>query len=352
MNETVKIVTVVGARPQLVKAAALAAAAREEARVEDVVIHTGQHFDASMSDVFFAELDITPPRHHLGISGGAHGEMTGRMMTALEPVIEAERPNIVVVYGDTNSTVAAALVAAKLHVPVCHVEAGLRSFNRRMPEEINRVVTDHVSSLLFCPTTVAVENLAREGVTRGVHHVGDVMYDVALRAAERARGTRTIVDDLGLRDGEYAVATVHRAENTESEEALRQVVDYLRREASTRPVVLPLHPRTKAAAERWGLSFGPVTVIPPVGFLDMTRLLMGAALVLTDSGGVQKEARRSGSRRFSAGGTGSGPMRRTRHVVRSPTTATATRRPASSRSSNARMRNSEGLLVVVEHDPG
>ncbi|HVM08455.1 MAG TPA: UDP-N-acetylglucosamine 2-epimerase (non-hydrolyzing) [Acidimicrobiales bacterium] len=290
MNETLKIVTVVGARPQLVKAAALAAAAREEARVEDVVIHTGQHFDASMSDVFFAELDITPPRHHLGISGGGHGEMTGRMMTALEPVIEAERPNIVVVYGDTNSTVAAALVAAKLHVPVCHVEAGLRSFNRRMPEEINRVVTDHVSSLLFCPTTVAVDNLAREGVTRGVHHVGDVMYDVALRAAERARGTRTIVGDLGLRDGEYAVATVHRAENTESEEALRQVVDYLRREASTRPVVLPLHPRTKAAAERWGLSFGPVTVIPPVGFLDMTRLLMGAALALTDSGGVQKEA--------------------------------------------------------------
>jgi UDP-GlcNAc3NAcA epimerase len=265
-------------------------AIRETEGVEEIMVHTGQHFDADMSDVFFDELDIPAPAHRLDIHGGGHGEMTGRMMQALEPVIIAEKPDWVMVYGDTNSTLAGALVAAKLHVPVAHVEAGLRSFNRKMPEEINRVLTDHVARLQFCPTAVAVDNLAAEGIRTGVHHVGDVMYDATLFAVKRAEGRSNIRATMGLAAKGYAVATVHRAENTGDPVQLAAVVAFLREKAALLPVVLPLHPRTRQVAERMGVSLGGLKVIGPVGYLDMAQLLGGAAAVFTDSGGLQKEA--------------------------------------------------------------
>lgn len=286
----VRILTVVGARPQFIKAAAVSRAIRETEGIEEIMVHTGQHFDADMSDVFFDELDIPAPAHRLDIHGGGHGEMTGRMMQALEPVVIAEKPDWVMVYGDTNSTLAGALVAAKLHVPVAHVEAGLRSFNRKMPEEINRVLTDHVATLQFCPTVVAVDNLAVEGIRTSVYHVGDVMYDATLFAVKRAEGRSTIRATMGLAAKQYAVATVHRAENTDEPAQLAAVVSFLREQAARLPVVLPLHPRTRQAAERMGVSLDGLRIIGPVGYLDMAQLLGDAAAVFTDSGGLQKEA--------------------------------------------------------------
>ena len=287
---TVRILTVVGARPQFIKAAAVSRAIRETSGLSEIMVHTGQHFDADMSDVFFDELDIPAPAHRLDIHGGGHGEMTGRMMAALEPVVASEKPDWVMVYGDTNSTLAGALVAAKLHVPVAHVEAGLRSFNRRMPEEINRVVTDHVATMQFCPTVVAVENLANEGIRDGVHHVGDVMFDATVFAVKQAEGRSRIRATLGLETGAYAVATVHRAENTDDHVRLAAVLDFLREQAAGIPVVLPLHPRTRQAVDRSGASLDGLVVIGPVGYLDMAQLLAGARAVFTDSGGLQKEA--------------------------------------------------------------
>ncbi|MBI3699912.1 MAG: UDP-N-acetylglucosamine 2-epimerase (non-hydrolyzing) [Afipia sp.] len=287
---TRKILTVVGARPQFIKAAAVSRAIRESDGLREVMIHTGQHFDADMSDVFFDELDIPPPAHRLDIHGGGHGDMTGRMLSAIEPVLMSERPDWVVVYGDTNSTLAGALAAAKLHIPIAHVEAGLRSFNRRMPEEINRVLTDHLASLQFCPTSQAVENLEAEGIKTGVHHAGDVMYDATTFAASRAKGRSTIVSDMSLAPKQYSLATVHRAENTDDPKSLRAIVDFLKREAKNLPIVLPLHPRTRQAAEKSGVSLDGLRVIGPVGYLDMATLLNGAAAAYTDSGGLQKEA--------------------------------------------------------------
>jgi UDP-GlcNAc3NAcA epimerase len=285
-----KILSVVGARPQFIKAAPVSKAIAASPGLTEVVVHTGQHFDAAMSDVFFEELGMDKPRHHLGINGGRHGDMTGRMLSAIETVFVEESPDLVLVYGDTNSTLAGALAAAKLNVKVAHVEAGLRSFNRRMPEEVNRVLTDHVSAILFCPTSAAVANLRAEGITGGVHLVGDVMYDATLDVAERARADSTIVERLGLARGDYALATVHRAENTDSRASLARVIDYLRGRAAEMKVVLAIHPRTQAAAERFGISLDGVMVIPPVGYLDMACLLGSSREVLTDSGGVQKEA--------------------------------------------------------------
>ncbi|WP_293865666.1 non-hydrolyzing UDP-N-acetylglucosamine 2-epimerase [uncultured Alsobacter sp.] len=287
---TVRVLTVVGARPQFIKAAAVSRAIRDTAGLTEIMVHTGQHFDADMSDVFFDELGIPAPAHRLDIHGGGHGEMTGRMMAALEPVTAAEKPDWVLVYGDTNSTLAGALVAAKLHVPVAHVEAGLRSFNRRMPEEINRVVTDHVATLQFCPTVVAVENLADEGIRKGVHHVGDVMFDATLFAVKQAEGRATVRAELGLDKGKYALATVHRAENTDDPVRLAAVLAFLREQAAGVPVVLPLHPRTRQAVQRSGVSLEGLRVVGPVGYLDMAQLLAGATAVFTDSGGLQKEA--------------------------------------------------------------
>lgn len=285
-----KILTVVGARPQFVKAATISRALRDTDGLDEVMVHTGQHFDADMSEIFFRELDIPPPKHRLDIHGGSHGDMTGRMLAAIEPVLMAEKPDWVIVYGDTNSTLAGALAAAKLHIPIAHVEAGLRSFNRRMPEEINRVVTDHLSALHLCPTVTAVENLAQEGLRAGVHHVGDVMYDATLFAISRAETASNILSTLGLRPGGYGVATVHRAENTDDAENLGAVVAFLRDQARTQPIVLPLHPRTRQNASRMGIDFGPLRVVGPVGYLDMAQLLHSASSVFTDSGGLQKEA--------------------------------------------------------------
>ncbi|PIW31004.1 MAG: UDP-N-acetylglucosamine 2-epimerase (non-hydrolyzing) [Rhodospirillales bacterium CG15_BIG_FIL_POST_REV_8_21_14_020_66_15] len=281
-----RIATVVGARPQFIKAGPVSRAF-EDAGIAEVLIHTGQHFDDGMSDVFFRELGLAAPDHHLGISGGGHGDMTGRMLIALEPVLMNDRPDGLLIYGDTNSTLAGALAAAKLDIPVFHVEAGLRSFRRAQPEEINRRVADHLSTLLFCPTPQAISNLAEEGISRGVMLVGDVMYDAALQAAGRPEGS-DIVARLGLTAGEYEVATVHRAENTDDDATLAKVVDFLKARPGT--VVLPLHPRTKAALARAGLTLDGVTVTEPLGYLEMTHLVKASAGVLTDSGGLQKEA--------------------------------------------------------------
>jgi UDP-GlcNAc3NAcA epimerase len=287
---TLKVLTVVGARPQFIKAAAVSRAIRETDGLEEVMIHTGQHFDKNMSDVFFDELDIPAPAHMLDIHGGGHGEMTGRMLSAIEPVLIAEKPDWVVVYGDTNSTLAGALAAAKLHIPIAHVEAGLRSFNRRMPEEVNRVLTDHISTLHLCPTRAAVESLDREGIRKGVHHIGDVMYDATLFAADRAEKTSNILSGLRIDHKSYAVATVHRPENTDSPDRLQAVISYLRKQTVSHPIVLPLHPRTRQYAERVGITLEGLMVIDPVGYIDMAKLLQGARAVFTDSGGLQKEA--------------------------------------------------------------
>jgi UDP-GlcNAc3NAcA epimerase len=284
-----RVLTVVGARPQFVKAAAMSRAIAAHGGLGETLLHTGQHFDPEMSQLFFDELGIPAPRFNLGIHGGGHGAMTGRMLAGIEEVIQAEKPDLVLVPGDTNSTLAGALAAAKLGVPVAHLEAGLRSFNRAMPEELNRVLADHLSALLFCPTGTAVANLAREGILDGVHDVGDVMYDAALFAAARARRSNAL-ERMGLAEGCYAVATVHRAENTSDPGRLSEILDFLRQAASGRAVVLPLHPRTRGRIESWGLDLSGLLVCEPQGYLDMHRLLRSAAVVLTDSGGLQKEA--------------------------------------------------------------
>jgi UDP-GlcNAc3NAcA epimerase len=284
-----KILTVVGARPQFIKAAPVTRAIATAGEFEEVMVHTGQHFDHDMSDVFFEELGIPQPAYVLGIHGGGHGAMTGRMMIALEKVVAAEKPHAVLIYGDTNSTLAGALVAAKLYLPIGHVEAGLRSY-QPMPEETNRVLADRVSRWLFCPTSTATENLRREGIVTGVHQIGDVMYDVALMMRARVREKSTILARFGVKQGEFQLATLHRAENTDSREALARALGYLADAARECALVLPLHPRTRQAAERFGLDFGSITVIEPVGYLDMVALLDGCTRVLTDSGGLQKEA--------------------------------------------------------------
>jgi UDP-GlcNAc3NAcA epimerase len=289
-GQPIRMFTVLGARPQFVKAATISRAAAARSDIVEILVHTGQHFDANMSDVFFDEMGIPRPGHILDIHGGGHGEMTGRMMIALETVLQSERPDVVLVYGDTNSTLAGALCAAKLHIPVAHVEAGLRSFDRRMPEEVNRIVVDAVSDLLFAPTRSAVANLAKEGVRGQVLSVGDVNYDATLMVTELALRQSNIVAHLDLVPGEFAVATVHRASAVEDGAALKAVMDYLRREAARRPIVMPVHPRTRKALEQWAISTEGLKVIDPVGPLDMHRLLHDCAAVYTDSGGVQKEA--------------------------------------------------------------
>jgi UDP-GlcNAc3NAcA epimerase len=290
----IKIVTIVGARPQFIKAAAVSRAIRNEfaERVTEILVHTGQHYDENMSKVFFEELDIPHPKYNLEISGGHHGAMTGRMLEAVEKVLLEEKPDWVLIYGDTNSTLAGALAAAKLHIPVAHVEAGLRSFNMRMPEEINRIVADRLSTLLFCPTATAVANLVKEGVSAGVENVGDVMFDVALFYRERARKQSTALASLGLAEGAFALATCHRAENTDDPNRLGEIVAALAEISASLPVVLPIHPRTRKLLADSGLdkNLGNVKVVDPVPFLDMVALEQAAKVILTDSGGVQKEA--------------------------------------------------------------
>lgn len=288
-----KVVTIVGARPQFIKAAAVSREIlKHPGQLEEVMVHTGQHYDPNMSQVFFDELEIPAPRYNLEVSGGSHGAMTGRMLEGIERILLDEKPDWVLIYGDTNSTLAGALGAAKLHIPVAHVEAGLRSFNMHMPEEINRILADRVSSLLLCPTDVAVDNLAREGVTQGVHNVGDVMYDVALYYRERARAGSGILKTLGLTEQAFALATCHRAENTDDPVRLEGIVSALAQIASDIPVVLPLHPRTRKLLQQFGLEryLAALTIVEPLPFLDMVALEQAAKVILTDSGGVQKEA--------------------------------------------------------------
>ncbi len=290
-----KIVTIIGARPQFIKASAVSRAIRGQYadQIREVIVHTGQHHDKNMSKIFFDQLDIPEPDFNLKISGGCHGQMTGRMLEAIEQVLLDQKPDWVLVYGDTNSTLAGALAAVKLHIPVAHVEAGLRSFNMRMPEEVNRILTDRVSSLLFCPTETSVINLRKEGISTGAHRVGDVMYDVALFYAKNIVRRTSILDDLKLKTKGYALATCHRAENTDDDNNLREILSGLSQIAKDlMPVVLPLHPRTRKKVNEFGLNrlLVALTVIEPVAFLEMIALQKEAALILTDSGGLQKEA--------------------------------------------------------------
>jgi UDP-GlcNAc3NAcA epimerase len=284
-----KIVTVVGARPQFIKAAPLSRELRQEHH--EILVHTGQHYDDAMSGVFFRELSIPEPDYNLGVGSGPHGQQTGEMLRAIEAVLERERPDWVLVYGDTNSTLAGALAAAKLHIPVMHVEAGVRSYNRAMPEEVNRVLTDHIATLLFCPTPTSVENLRREGIADGVHQVGDVMYDALLAFLPVAMKRSSILDDLGLEPRGYALLTIHRAENVDSDVRLTLLMEAIRR--IELPILFPAHPRTRKRLEALGLHdrLGPrVRLLPPVGYLDMLALESQARAVMTDSGGVQREA--------------------------------------------------------------
>ena len=296
-----RFVTVVGARPQFIKAAPLSVELRR--RHEELLVHTGQHYDGNMSDVFFEELSIPAPWRHLGVGSGPHGRQTAAMLERIELVLEEVRPDAVIVYGDTNSTLAGALAAAKLNVPVAHVEAGLRSFNRSMPEELNRVVTDRLAHWLFVPSHVSLRQLAAEGITEGVYDVGDIMADTMRCFAPLAKERSRILDRLGLRAGQYGVATVHRAANTDDPERLGSILRGLRQVPY--PVILPLHPRTLAAVRRHELqqwldppeclaagdsATDRLVAIDPVGYLDMLQLQQHAAVVLTDSGGVQKEA--------------------------------------------------------------
>ena len=288
-----KVLSVVGARPQFIKAAPVGRALWAAGHT-DVLVHTGQHYDENMSAIFFRELAIPEPDYNLEVGSGPHGQQTGEMLIRLEEVMEQERPDRVLVYGDTNSTSAGALAAVKSHIPVAHVEAGLRSSNRAMPEEHNRVLTDHCADLLFCPTQTAVDNLAREGITRGVHLVGDVMYDAVLQFGELARQRSTILHDLGLKPKGYLLATVHRPYNTDDYVRLQSILETFIEIGE--PVIFPVHPRTRkriaglAGTLNLRAGAGDLRLIEPVGYLDMLMLEQNARLILTDSGGVQKEA--------------------------------------------------------------
>ncbi|APG26664.1 UDP-N-acetylglucosamine 2-epimerase [Syntrophotalea acetylenivorans] len=286
-----KVVTIIGARPQFVKAAVVSRVFKNnQPRVSEIIIHTGQHYDSNMSDIFFEEMEIPKPNFNLGVGGGRHGSMTGQMLEKIEDVLLEVQPDWTLVYGDTNSTIAGALASAKLNIPVAHVEAGLRSFNRRMPEEINRVATDHISDLLFAPTQIAVQNLKREGVAEErIILAGDVMLDAALFYRDRASGLSCNASRLP--GGDFALCTIHRAENTDDPQRLANIVDALEEIAfSDIPIYLPLHPRTQRCLAANGFSFKHVTVIDPVGYYDMLVLLDRCRFVLTDSGGLQKEA--------------------------------------------------------------
>ena len=291
-----KLITVIGARPQFIKAATVSKAiqtnnACNASRIQEIIVHTGQHYDENMSEVFFTELEIPRPDYNLGIVAATHGAMTGQMLEQLEIVLLKEKPDIVLIYGDTNSTLAGALAATKLHIPVAHVEAGLRSFNVQMPEEINRILADRISHLLFCPTETAISNLAKESILNGVHNVGDVMYDMTLRYRDKAYQLHSL-HRWKLEEKAYVLCTIHRAENTNDSIRLTNIMTALQQIAQEMTVILPLHPRTR----KWLKDRGEMhllkslQVIEPVSYLEMLRLEMSAKVILTDSGGVQKEA--------------------------------------------------------------
>jgi UDP-N-acetylglucosamine 2-epimerase len=284
-----KVMNIVGARPEFIQTAPVTRAIRK--RHTEILVHTGQHYDDNMSAVFFSDLGIPAPELNLGVGGGSHATMTGQMLIKLEQAMQEQKPDWVLVFGDTNSTIAAALAAAKIHIPVAHIEAGLRSYDRKMPEEINRVMTDHLSTLLFPPTQVAVENLKKEGITQGVHLVGDVRVDVVMETVPRAKPRQAaLFAETRLKAGEpFALATIHRASNTDDQQRLTAIVNAFN--TLDLPVVLPVHPRLRKMMEEFGLTFsGNVRAIEPIGFLDMVALLDACTIVITDSGGLQKEA--------------------------------------------------------------
>lgn len=292
-----KLVTIIGARPQFIKAAPFSEVFRKEN--EEILVHTGQHYDANMSDIFFEELGIPKPDYNLEIGSGSHGMQTGRMLEKIEEIVLKEKPDGMLVYGDTNSTLAGALAASKLHIPVFHVEAGLRSYNKLMPEEQNRVLTDHISDLLLCPTKTAVDNLTLEGITSGVYNTGDIMYDAVIRniniSKQKYSGgiwlNELIQDNEGvptLEEKRFYLATIHRAENTDGPRKLCDIFTAFK--ALDKPVLLPLHPRTCKMVKNLGISPKNIVVVNPVGYLLMLYLTANSYMVLTDSGGLQKEA--------------------------------------------------------------
>ena len=286
-----KIVSVIGARPQFIKAALVSKKLREKG-LREILVHTGQHYDFNMSDVFFKELNLPEPDYYLGIGSGLHSEQTGKMLMELEKVYIKEKPDLVIVYGDTNSTLAGALAASKLHIPVAHVEAGLRSFNKQMPEEINRVLTDHVSDLLFTPTKIAVENLHKEGITKNIYNVGDVMFDVALESIKKVNENE-IINNYNLQRKNFILTTIHRAENTDNFENLKNIWEALNELAQKGyNIFFPVHPRTKKALENFNLlkqRNESLLVAEPVSYFEMLALERNAKIIITDSGGVQKE---------------------------------------------------------------
>ena len=287
-----KILTIIGARPQFVKAAALSRAIKNYSQLQEIIVHTGQHFDANMSEIFFKEMEISKPHYNLNINGLSHGAMTGQMLEKLEEVMIAEKPDVVLVYGDTNSTLAGALSAKKLHIKVAHVEAGLRSFNMQMPEEVNRILTDRISDWLFCPTDTAINNLNKEGyqnISCAIVKTGDVMEDAALYYSGAAATKSEIIQKYDLDKGAFILATLHRAENTDDPVRLAALLKALSTLAQKNRVIMPLHPRTKACIERQALKV-EFEIIDPVGYFDMIQLLKNCTLVVTDSGGLQKEA--------------------------------------------------------------
>ena len=288
VQSLMKIASIVGARPNFVKLAPVSREIRK--KMEEVIIHTGQHYDYEMDRIFFQELGIPDPDYHLGIGSGTHGRQTGEMLKLIEEILLKEHPDIALVFGDTNTTLAGALAAAKLHIPVAHVEAGLRSFNKKMPEEVNRVLVDHCSDFLFCPTKTAVENLQQESIVDGVSLTGDVMLDILQECIHIAEKNSKILEELDLRSKEYFLATVHRAENTDDPERLKNIVEAL---GCIENVIFPCHPRTRKRLEDqhlWDELNKKVRIIKPVGYLDMLLLEKSARRILTDSGGMQKEA--------------------------------------------------------------
>jgi UDP-GlcNAc3NAcA epimerase len=286
-----KVVTILGARPQFIKAATVSRQF-QKIGIDEILVHTGQHFDANMSQVFFDEMEIPTPHYNLEISGLNHGAMTGRMLEKIETVLLNEKPDYVLVYGDTNSTLAGALAASKLHIPIAHVEAGLRSFEMKMPEEVNRILTDRISQILFCPTQTAIDNLQKEGFAHfdcQIEMPGDVMYDAVLYYQSKAERVSTILDKAKLRSGEFVLCTIHRAENTNDPNRLKAICAALNEIHRTTPVILPLHPRTKGYLQSLNIQLD-VTIVEPLGYFDMLMLLKHCSLVMTDSGGLQKEA--------------------------------------------------------------
>lgn len=298
-----KVVTIVGARPQFIKSSTVSRVILEDYKneLEEVIIHTGQHFDEKMSDIFFNEMSIPKPHYNLGINSMGHGAMTGQMMEKIEDVLLREKPDITLVYGDTNTTLAGALAAVKLHIPVAHVEAGLRSFNINMPEEVNRIITDRVSSILFCPTQMAMKNLEKEGYPNSLYdgknqkllHIGDVMYDAALFYSEKLSKDPAILRELKLKKGSFVLCTIHRSENTDNRERLKEILKALSHISKITEVLLPIHPRTRNiifSDYEFKDIVSTLKIIDPVGYFDMLSLIMNCQIVMTDSGGLQKEA--------------------------------------------------------------